>query len=238
MNALVSLCEAPTCRRVVLLDYFGEASKPCGNCDLCTGKVETFDATILAQKALSAIARTRERFGVEHLINVLRGESSEKIEKHGHDKLPTFGVGKDQSKKAWQSIFRQLGIIGYAGADEERYGGWRITEAGWRVLKGGEKVTLRKDALSLKDKPPKAAADLPSDYDKALFDKLKTLRRSLADERDVPAYVIFSDRTLLEMAANIPETIDAMRGIHGVGERKLKELAPAFLEVVREHASG
>ncbi|MEM8662610.1 MAG: DNA helicase RecQ [Pseudomonadota bacterium] len=238
VNALVSLCEAPRCRRVVLLDYFGEASEPCGNCDLCAGKVETFDATVLAQKALSAVARTRERFGVEHLINILRGEKSEKVEQHGHDQLPTFGVGADQSKKAWRSIFRQLGVIGYAGADAERYGGWRLSEAGWRVLRGQEKVTLRKDALSLKDKAkkaPKAAPDLPTDYDSDLLDKLKGLRRQLAEERDVPAYVIFSDRSLMEMAARFPENIDEMRGIHGVGERKLKELAPAFMAIVRDH---
>lgn len=238
INALVSLCEAPTCRRVVLLDYFGETSSPCGNCDLCNGKVEVFDATILAQKALSAVVRTRERFGVEHLINVLRGETSEKIEQHGHDKLPTFGVGKDQSKKAWRSIFRQLGVIGYAGADAERFGGWRITPSGWRVLKGEEKVTLRKDALSLKDKTVKAAPDLPTDYDAALLDELKALRRTLADERSVPAYVIFSDRTLIELAARVPQSLDEMRGIHGIGERKLKELAPDFLTVLRQHASG
>ena len=238
VNALVSLCEAPTCRRVVLLDYFGERSEPCGNCDLCAGKVETFDATILAQKALSAVARTRERFGVEHLINILRGETSDKVEQHGHDKLPTFGVGKDQSKKAWRSIFRQLGVIGYAGADAERHGGWRLSEAGWRVLKGEEKVTLRKDALSLQDKTPKAAPDLPTDYDTALLERLRALRRTLADERNVPAYVIFSDRTLIEMAARVPLSLEEMRGLHGIGERKLKDLAPAFLEEVRSHADG
>ncbi|MEM9220882.1 MAG: DNA helicase RecQ [Pseudomonadota bacterium] len=236
VNALVALCEAPRCRRVVLLDYFGEASEPCGNCDLCAGKVETFDATVLAQKALSAVVRTRERFGVEHLINVLRGEASDKVVQHQHDKLPTFGVGKDQSKRSWRSIFRQLGTSGYAGADSERFGGWRITETGWQVLRGGEKVLLRKDALSLKDKASKAAPSaLPTDYDKALLDALKSLRRKLADERDVPAYVIFSDRSLMEMAAKVPETIDEMRGIHGIGERKLRDLAPAFLEVTRAH---
>ncbi|WMS44077.1 DNA helicase RecQ [Acuticoccus sp. MNP-M23] len=239
VNALVSLCEAPRCRRVVLLDYFGETAEPCGNCDLCGGKVETFDATVLAQKALSAVVRTRERFGVEHLINILRGEPSDKVTQHGHENLPTFGVGKDQSKNAWRSIFRQIGMIGYAGADPERHGGWRVYETGWKVLKGEEKVTLRKDALSLKDKTPKgAAADLPTDYDKDLLDALKARRRTLADERDVPAYVIFSDRSLIEMAAKVPESMDEMRGIHGVGERKLKDLAPSFLEVVREYSGG
>ena len=232
VNALLSLCEAPGCRRVLLLQYFGEEGKPCGNCDMCAGKVETFDATVLAQKALSAVVRTRERFGVEHLINVLRGEKSDKVAQHGHDALPTFGVGKDQSKNAWRSIFRQLGLIGLAGADEERRGGWRVNEAGWRVLRGEAPVTLRKDALSLKDRTPKSAPDLPTDYDAALLEELKALRRSLANERDVPAYVIFGDRTLIEMAARRPATLDAMRAIHGVGERKLKDFGPAFLQVL------
>ncbi|MEM8551044.1 MAG: DNA helicase RecQ [Pseudomonadota bacterium] len=238
IDALVSLCEAPVCRRVVLLSYFGEPSTPCGNCDLCSGAVETFDATVLAQKALSAVVRTRERFGMEHLINVLRGEPSDKVLQHGHETLPTYGVGKDQSKKAWRSIFRQLGTAGFAGADPERFGGWRITEAGWRVLKGAQKVSLRKDALTQADKAKKgqvAGAALPTDYDTALFEELKALRRQLSDARDVPAYVIFADRTLMEMAAKRPETLDEMRGIHGVGERKLKELAPAFVELIRAH---
>nr|WP_211110121.1 DNA helicase RecQ [Acuticoccus mangrovi] len=235
VNALVALCEAPTCRRQVLLAYFGEQSEPCGNCDLCNGKVEMFDATVLAQKALSAVARTRERFGVEHLISILRGEANDKVTSRGHDTLPTFGVGKDQSRPSWRSIYRQLGAIGYAFPDADRFNAWRLTEAGWRVLKGEEKVTLRKDALSLKEKASKSAsAELPSDADPALLDALKALRRTLASERDVPAYVIFSDRTLIEMTSKKPETLGEMRGIHGVGERKLNDFAPAFIEVIRE----
>ncbi|XWN30215.1 MAG: DNA helicase RecQ [Devosia sp.] len=234
LNALISLCEAPRCRRVVLLSYFGEASEPCGNCDLCTGSVETFDATVLAQKALSAVVRTRERFGVEHLINVLRGEKSDKVATHGHDELPTFGVGADQSKSAWRSIFRQLGVIGYAAPDQERYGAWRLSDSGWRVLKGQENVALRKDALSLKDKAKQKAAPsaVPENYDKALLEALKALRRSLANDRDVPAYIIFSDRTLIELAAHKPASLDDMRGIHGIGERKLKDFGPDFLAAI------
>nr|WP_108660478.1 DNA helicase RecQ [Acuticoccus kandeliae] len=238
VNALVALCEAPRCRRVVLLDYFGEASEPCGNCDLCLGGVETFDGTVLAQKALSAVVRTRERFGMDHLITVLRGEASDKVKTHGHDALPTFGVGKDQSRTAWRSIFRQLGVIGYATPDRERFNAWRMTEAGWRVLKGQETVMLRKDALSLKDKTPKSGQPLPTDYDPKLLDALKALRRTLADERDVPAYVVFSDRTLMELASRKPETLDEMRGVHGIGERKLKDFGPTFLEAIRAYLAG
>jgi ATP-dependent DNA helicase RecQ len=240
VNALVALCEAPRCRRVVLLDYFGEPSAPGGNCDLCLGQVETFDATILAQKALSAVARTRERFGVEHLISVLRGERSEKVTARGHDQLPTFGVGADQSRNAWRSIFRQLGTMGYAAPDDERFGGWRLSEAGWRVLKGQEPVTLRKDTLSLTDKTRRPAGPPPSEAgaDAALLAALKALRRSLAEAREVPAYVVFSDRTLIEMATRKPASLDAMRAVHGVGERKLADYGPAFLEVVNAHRSG
>jgi ATP-dependent DNA helicase RecQ len=233
VNALLALCEAPTCRRVVLLEYFGERSEPCGNCDLCGGKVETFDATVLAQKALSAVVRTKERFGVEHLISVLRGETSEKIEKYGHAALPTFGVGADQSRTAWRSIFRQLAAIGLAQPEGGEYPTLKVSERGWRVLKGAERVALRKDALSLKDKTAKApAADLPADADPALLEALKALRRSIAAERDVPAYVVFSDRTLMEMAARRPRTLDEMSSIHGVGEKKLKDYGETFLKAI------
>ncbi|UOM33154.1 DNA helicase RecQ [Acuticoccus sp. I52.16.1] len=241
LNALVRLFEAPACRRVQLLAYFGEATAPCGNCDMCHGTVETFDATVLAQKALSAVARTRERFGMEHLIDVLRGERSEKVEKHGHDTIKTFGVGADQSKKVWRSIFRQLEGIGLAVPDPNDYHAWKISNAGWRVLKGEDTVLLRKDTMSLKDKAPKsstAAKELPTDYDEALLAALKGLRRELANERDVPAYVVFSDRTLIEMAAKVPQTSDQLRGVHGVGERKLRDYGPAFLDVIRDKASG
>ncbi|WP_083659974.1 DNA helicase RecQ [Acuticoccus yangtzensis] len=235
LNALVRMFEAPNCRRVQLLAYFGETAEPCGNCDTCNGRVETFDATVLAQKALSAVARTRERFGTEHLIAVLRGERTEKVEKHGHDTLKTFGVGADQSKKSWKSIFRQLEGLGLAGPDADDYHAWKITAAGWQVLKGETPVLLRKDTMSLKDKPAPVAKDkpLPTDYDAALFEALKVLRRQLASERGIPPYMIFQDRTLMEMAARAPETSGELRGIHGIGERKLNDYGPAFLEVIR-----
>ncbi|MEM7695313.1 MAG: DNA helicase RecQ [Pseudomonadota bacterium] len=237
VNALLSLCEAATCRRVVLLDYFEEPSKPCGNCDLCRGDVAMIDGTVLAQKALSAMVRTGQRFGVEYLIDILRGEANDRILTNGHEALPTFGVGKDQSRRAWRTVFRQMGTGGLAGADDERRGGWRMTDAGKSVLRGEAKMTLRRDALEAKDRTKEkrrpAAAPLPENVDASLLDLLKARRKALADERDVPAYVIFSDRTLMEMAAHRPDTIDGMRAIYGVGERKLNELAPHFIEVIR-----
>src|ERR1700694_2102636 len=147
LNALVSLCESPRCRRQTLLAYFGETAEPCGNCDFCCDGAEGIDGTIAAQKALSAMVRTGERFGTEHLTNVLIGEHSEAIEKFGHERLPTFGVGKEYGKQEWRSIFRQLHGSGVIALDITGHGTWSVTEAGRRVLKGAAKVTLRKDTL-------------------------------------------------------------------------------------------
>jgi ATP-dependent DNA helicase RecQ len=192
LNALVGLCESTRCRRTALLGYFGDEAGDCGNCDFCRGEVETIDGTILAQKALSVILRTREMFGMEHLITVLRGEKNEMCDRHGHASLPTFGVGADVSKAEWRSIFRQVYAIGHAEIDVENYNRWLVTEAGWRVLRGQESVTLRKP---VKGKASRTTAAIDtSDADAALLDDLKALRRDLARERDVPAYVIFADR--------------------------------------------
>src|SRR5271155_2018083 len=147
LNALVSLCESPRCRRQTLLTYFGETTQPCGNCDFCCDGAELIDGTIAAQKALSAIVRTGERFGTEHLANVLIGDGSDAILKFGHDCLPTFGVGKEYGKPEWRSIFRQLHGAGVIALDITGYGTWKVTDAGRRVLKGAEKITLRKDTL-------------------------------------------------------------------------------------------
>ena len=147
LNALVSLCESPRCRRQTLLAYFGEASEPCGNCDVCLEGAEVIDGTIAAQKALSAIVRTGERFGTEHLVNLLSGEETEAIQKFGHQRLPTFGVGKEHGKQEWRSIFRQLHGAGIIALDMAAFGRWTVTEAGRRVLKGAAKIELRKDTL-------------------------------------------------------------------------------------------
>lgn len=233
LNALVGLCESTRCRRTRLLGYFGEEASACGNCDFCRGEVETIDGTVLAQKALSVILRTREMFGMEHLITVLRGEKNEMCDRHGHDSLPTFGVGADTSKAEWRSIFRQVYGAGYAEIDVENYNRWLVTEAGWRVLRGQETVTLRKP---VKGKAARTTAAIDtSDADAALLDDLKALRRDLARERDVPAYVIFADRTLIEMASRIPGDEAALRDIHGIGEKKIETYGTAFLDRIRRH---
>ena len=241
LNALLALAEAPRCRRQTLLAYFGESSEPCGNCDLCQEGVERFDATIEAQKAMSAILRTGERFGVEHLIALLVGERTENILKYRHDALPTFGVGKDRRATEWRSIFRQLSAIGLIQQDFLEHGRWSVTEAGWRVLKGSERIELRKEmavAKSSRREKRAAVASAPvGDADTVLLTALKALRSKLAQAQAVPAYIVFSDRTLIELATHRPDSARAMREIHGVGDAKLERYGAAFLELIREAAA-
>lgn len=241
LNALVALCEAPRCRRQTLLAYFGETTEPCGNCDLCIDGVMSFDGTIEAQKLLSAIVRTGERFGTEHLINILVGEDTESVRRFGHDKLKTFGVGNDRSKTEWRSLLRQIYAAGLVGLELAEYGRWTITDRGVAVLKGLERIELRSDVLM---KPAErrrrrsrmeAESVVPSD-DPLLLD-LKALRTRLAKEEGVPAYVIFSDRSLIDMAAKKPVSTRAFGEIHGVGQAKLDRYADAFLDVVKAHAA-
>ena len=241
LNALLALAEAPRCRRQTLLAYFGEASEPCGNCDLCVEGVERFDATVEAQKAMSAIVRTGERFGLEHLVAILTGDATENVLKFNHDKLPTFGVGKDRKTAEWRSIFRQISAIGLIAQDMMEHGRWWVTDEGWRVLKGEMRIELRKDlqakagAGSRRDRRTAAASAIASDADGALLDALKALRSKLAKSQNVPAYVVFSDRTLVELATHRPGSEAAMREIHGIGDTKLARYGTAFLDVVRDH---
>jgi ATP-dependent DNA helicase RecQ len=239
LNALIALCEAPRCRRETLLSYFGERSKPCGNCDLCQEGVSAFDATVDAQKLLSAIVRTGERFGTEHLINVLVGEDTDAVRRFGHDTLKTFGVGKERSKNEWRSLFRQAYASGLASIEITEHGRWTVAERGWQVLKGEERIELRADLLKPKvrrqDRQRAAAEQAGLPADDPLLVALKGLRTRLAKEEAVPAYVIFSDRTLIDMAAKRPTTATAFREVHGVGQAKLERYGTAFLSVVREH---
>jgi ATP-dependent DNA helicase RecQ len=244
LNALVSLCEAPRCRRQTLLGYFGETPPPCGNCDFCCDGAEVIDGTIAAQKALSAIVRTGERFGTEHLTNLLIGENTEAIEKFGHARLPTFGVGKEYGKQEWRSIFRQLHGAGIVALDIRGYGTWSVTEAGRRVLKGVDKVTLRKDTLKpVMRKAVRSAvnaaalADGPSG-DAALFEALRQRRSALAKEQRVAAYVVFADKTLIDLARRKPATLVEMSTVHGVGEAKLRKYGDIFLDVIRQHTAA
>ena len=241
LNALLALAEAPRCRRQTLLAYFGEASETCGNCDLCLEGVERYDATVEAQKAMSAIVRTGERFGLEHLIAIVTGDATENVKKFNHDKLPTFGVGKDRKAGEWRSIFRQISAIGLIAQDMMEHGRWWVTDEGWKILKGEGRIELRKDLAtssakgSRRDRKAAVASAIGSEADGALLDALKALRSKLAKAQNVPAYVVFSDRTLVELATHRPASPAAMREIHGIGDAKLERYGTAFLDVVQSH---
>ncbi len=242
LDALIALCEAPHCRRQTLLRYFGETAPPCGNCDLCEGGVVTVDGTLEARKLLSAIARTGERFGAKHLIDVVLGNRTPNIAKYGHDALPTFGVGADMPADAWRSVLRQIYASGLVELDIVRHGRWSITPAGREVLFGRQTVTLRPPAKvgpeakgkrkSRKEVAPLAAADQP------LLDRLKTLRTRLAKAMGVPAFVIFPDRTLIDMASRRPVTLAEFAEVHGVGKAKLERFGAAFLAVLADRKDG
>jgi ATP-dependent DNA helicase RecQ len=244
LNALVSLCESPRCRRQTLLAYFGEAAEPCGNCDFCCEGAEVIDGTIAAQKALSAMVRTGERFGTEHLTNLLLGENTDAIGKFGHDRLPTFGVGKEYGKQEWRSIFRQLHGAGIIALDITGHGTWSVTETGRRVLKGAARVTLRQDTLKpATRKAARAAANTAAlsggdQGDAALFEALRRRRSELAKEQRVAAYVVFADKTLIDMARRKPATVAEMSAVHGVGAAKLRQYGEVFLDVIRQHPAG
>ncbi len=251
-NALVALCEAPRCRRQTLLAYFDEKSERCGNCDLCLEGIDSFDGTTEAQKAMSAILRTGERFGTEHLVDLLLGNRTDAMQRYGHDALPTFGVGRGRGAGEWRSIFRQLYAAGVISLDIGEYGSWSVTDDGAAVLRGEAKVELRRDTLgpSAKARAVKKAlaaatgvklgkSDAQAAADEktvALLDALKDLRRDIAKKIRQPAYVVFNDRTLLEMAALRPRTLEEMRQVHGVGAAKLEKYGAVFLEIVARHA--
>ena len=231
LNALLGLAEALKCRRQVLLGYFGEVAEPCGNCDLCDRPAQLFDATEAVRKALSAILRTGEYFGAGHLIDILTGNATAKVRERGHDQLPTYAVGRDLSKAAWGAVFRQMMGQDLVRPDPDRHGALRMTEAARPILRGEAQVTLRRDTVaSASDRSP--VRSQVAEEDVGLLAMLKARRRALAEAQNVPAYVVFPDKTLIEMAERKPATLDQMAGITGVGARKLESYGTAFLEVI------
>ncbi|HEY8564339.1 MAG TPA: DNA helicase RecQ [Beijerinckiaceae bacterium] len=239
LNALLALCEAPRCRRQTLLTYFGETAEPCGNCDLCQDGAVTVDATVEAQKLLSAAVRTGERFGTEHLVSVLMGETTEAVRRFGHESLKTFGVGADRTKNEWRSLVRQIYAAGLLHLDLDGYGRWVVTDRGWAVLKGQERIELRSDVMRPRGERRRrrpAGAEAVVAHDDPLLQALKALRTRLAKAEAVPAYVIFSDRTLNELASARPRTLEAMSHVHGIGRAKLDRYGEVFLSVLAEHA--
>ena len=228
LNALLGLAEAVKCRRQVLLGYFGETAEPCGNCDLCDRPVDLFDATDAVRKALSAILRTGENFGAGHLIDILTGAATEKVRQWGHERLPTFAAGRDLSKQVWGAVFRQMMGRDLVRPDPERHGALRMTEAARPILRGEQPIELRRDTLQAVSARPEAKALVHAE-DEPLLSQLKARRRALAEAARVPAYVIFADRTLIEMAERRPRTLDQMAGITGVGTKKLESYGAIFL---------
>ena len=228
LDAMLAYCESAKCRRVVLLNYFGEATTPCANCDVCSDPPEVWDGTVAAQKALSAALRSGQRYGAGHLIDILRGKPTEKIRQSGHDALPTFGVGADLDDMGWRSVFRQLLAAGLLEADAQAYGALKLTEAARPVLKGETALSLRRHIARAKGKATKTGASggasgrkntstVVSPGDAPFFDALRQWRADKAREQGVPAYVILHDRTLLELAAHRPETAEALLEIPGIG---------------------
>ncbi len=231
LNALLGLAEAATCRRQYLLAYFGEESGPCGHCDICDNPPETFDGTEPVRKALSAILRTGEMFGAGHIIDVLTGNATDKVTQRGHDNLPTFGCGRDIGKIAWQAIIRQMLGRDLVRPDPERHGGLVITETAHPVLRGEVPVILRRDLIARARVQP-VVREQVSEEDAPLFAALKAKRRELAEAQRVPAYVIFPDKTLIEMVSIRPMTLDQMARVSGIGAKKLESYGRQFLEVI------
>jgi len=235
LEAMLGLCELTSCRRQTLLAYFNESlDEPCGNCDNCIHPPQTWDATVAAQKALSCVYRTGQRFGVAYIVDVLLGKSDPRIIDNRHDQLSTFGVGTELSVAEWRSLFRQLIARGYICVDHERFGALTLTEICRPLLKGEASLSARKNTKP--ESVKKSSKKRVSSIHQSLFDALKQLRGELAETLGVPAYVIFHDSTLIEMAEKRPASAEQMQFISGVGERKLAQYGKDFLAVIQAHS--
>ena len=243
LDALLAYCETTACRRSVLLRYFGEeAPAACGNCDTCLEPIATWDATIAAQKALSAVVRTGQRFGAQHLVDILTGERTEKVERFRHDQLPTFGVGTELDVRRWRGVFRQLVARGFLVTDAEGHNTLALTARAAPVLKGAERVEFRFEQEPAKKKAKKvraakgrapAVSAAGGGAEDDLFERLRALRLELARAAGVPPYVVFHDSTLREMALLKPTTLAHLAQLPGIGEKKLERYGPRFLELLR-----
>jgi ATP-dependent DNA helicase RecQ len=238
LAAMLDLCEGALCRRQALLAYFGEASRRCGHCDLCRDGASRYDATVDAQKVLSAVVRTGQRFGAAHIAAVLAGEANAAITRLGHDSLRTFGVGKDRPPHAWQAIVRQLFAAGALTEASVEHGGFRMTEDGDAILRGRRPIELRvvSDARPSRRRRAERGEAGPREQIEpaagALFDRLRALRLAMARREKIAAFMIFPDRTLIEIARRRPSSAAELKSVHGVGEAKLARYGAAFLDAV------
>ncbi|MDY0975247.1 DNA helicase RecQ [Massilia sp. CFBP9012] len=239
LDAMLGLCETLSCRRMRLLDYFGERSGPCGNCDTCLVPPVSFDGSVPVQKLLSAIYRVDQRFAGGHVIDVLRGAQTERISQWHHDKLTVYGVGADRSEQEWRAILRQAIALGLVTVDHDAFSSLKLTDAARPVLKGEQKVQLRQYQKPVKAKRPSTSrssyeeTELSRD-EQAIFDRLRSWRMGTAREHGVPAYVVFQDATLREIAKVKPGSIDQLRGVSGVGEKKLVSYGDEIVAIINE----
>ena len=237
LDAMLGLCEVTSCRRQVLLNYFGdEAPAHCGNCDNCQIPPETWDATEAAQKLLSTVYRTGQRFGVVHVLDVLAGKESDKVIQHGHQQLSTFGIGKEYSEAQWRSVVRQLVVRGFLRVDIDGYSALQLTDQCRPVLKGEQALLLRRDhdkVATPGKRQRKSEPVLPGQ--EVLWEALRDCRKRLAEEYNVPPYVVFHDATLKEMLERKPMSRMEMLTITGVGQSKLDKFGNEFIDVICRH---
>ncbi|MBU0913988.1 MAG: DNA helicase RecQ [Gammaproteobacteria bacterium] len=237
-NQMAAFAQAQTCRRLVLLNYFGESSqKPCGNCDICIDPPKQFDATELARKALSCVYRVNQSFGMNHVIDVLRGSQTSRIHELGHDKLSTYAIGKEQSHDYWLSILRQLVHCGLLQQDISQHSVLKLQEAARAVLRAEQSLQLAVPRL-VQTKASSSKTTTPQNYDRKLFARLKVLRKAIAERDDVPPFVVFSDATLIEMAQACPANSVEFLAISGVGQTKLGRYGADFLDLISDYLAG
>ncbi|MBS0587761.1 MAG: DNA helicase RecQ [Proteobacteria bacterium] len=238
LEAMLSLCETTTCRRVSMLRYFGEAvndSAVCGNCDVCLNPPQVWDATVEVQKALSCVYRSGQTFGAGHLIDILRGNQTERVKEWHHDRLSTFGIGKDLPESAWRAVFRQIVALGLLTVDSESHGALHLTEASRAVLKGQQTIQLRRQTKQAQTSGNRHHGDvaLLDETERYLWEQLRNWRAKMAKEHGVPAYVIFHDATLRELARQCPKTEDELRQVTGIGARKFDKYGGYLIEILR-----
>ncbi|MBS1212916.1 MAG: recQ, partial [Proteobacteria bacterium] len=241
LDAMLGYCELTGCRRQTLLSYFGDhLEKPCGNCDNCLEPAQTWDATEPARMALSCVYRTGQRFGAHHVIDVLLGKTHERVRSLGHDRLSTHGIGQALTERQWLSVFRQLVTQGFLSVDWESHGALRLSERCRAILRGEQSLCLRRDVDAMTH-PPKQAKSGSQRFsrleDERLWHALRQLRRQLANDQDVPPYVIFLDTVLSEMVSSRPQTLEELGTLAGIGERKLDRYGEQFLEVIQAYAA-
>jgi ATP-dependent DNA helicase RecQ len=238
---LLAYCEASSCRRQPLLGYFGETHPPCGNCDQCLSPSPTVDATDLARAALETVVATNQMYGQAHIVDILVGRDTDKIRSAGHNTLATYGAGKARDASFWRSLLRQLYAANAVAVDIAGYGAVKLTERGWRIFRDGERVMLRLDSAkrpATGRRAARVAAAVADGVDAGLLVRLKRLRVELARARSVPAYVVFSDKSLSDMALIKPRDRTQFATVYGVGQKKLAEFADVFLREIARHVTA